>query len=409
MSRRPLVCLVDAHDNGHHPMYAGVYSTAFAALGADVWLVAPGSLVRAMPPLGGAAVTVLPWDTAPILSDSAVPADEKAMRLWRSLGEVLDVNARAVKQYPDYLVHLFIDSFITELMPSSAIDAHVHCPFAGLWFKPPRPLGWSVRDVVKQVVRWGRRYASLRSSRWDAILLLDTTGYGHLARGGQPRIVGVPEFSVPSLPAVEPAIIKEIREHAAGRRVCSLVGSLEGRKGVRAFLRSAAVAPKDEWFFVMAGKVAWDTFDAETRETLERLRSGTDGRVYLVDRWFDDETLNAIVAASGLLHACYERWPYSSNMLCKAAAFRVPVIVADEGYLGRKTAQYGLGFTVSEGRQMPGRFVTGFAADVSSFGARQAFVEGCSRYVADNSPDALVSTLRQDLWGSIVTAAAHQT
>ena len=409
MSRRPLVCLVDPHGNGHHPMYAAVYATAFAALGADVLLVTPASLVHAMPHLGGAPVTVVPWDTGPILSDSAVQADEKAMRLWRSLGEVLDANARGMNRYPDYLVHLFVDSFIAELMPPSAIDVHVRCPFAGLWFKPPRPLGWSARDVAKRIVRWGRRYAALRSPRWAAILLLDTVGHGHLAPAGQPRIVRVPEFSITSLPAVEPPIVKEIREHAAGRRICSLVGSLEGRKGVGAFLRSAAVAPEDEWFFVMAGKAAWDTFDAESRETLQRLRSGTDGCVYLVDRWFDDETLNAIVASSGLLHACYDRWPYSSNMLCKAAAFRVPIIVAEEGYLGRKTVQYGLGFTVPEGRQMPGRFVTGFAADVASFSARPAFVEGCSKYVADNSPDALISTLRQDLWESIVAAAAQQT
>ena len=409
MNRRPLVCLVDPHDNGHHPMYAAVYATAFTALGADVLLVAPASLLQTMPHLPGAVVTVVPWATTPLLADPTVPAHEKAMRLWTSLGEVVDANARVMNRYPDYLVHLFVDSFIAELMPPSVIDAHVRCPFAGLWFKPPRPLGWSTRDVAKRIVRWGRRYTSLRSSRWATILLLDTTGYGHLARGGQPRIVGVPEFSVTSLPAVEPAIVKEIRGHAAGRRICSLVGSLEGRKGVRAFLRSAAVAPEDEWFFVMAGKVAWDTFDAESRETLERLRSGTNGRVYLVDRWFDDETLNAVVAASGLLHACYERWPNSSNMLCKAAAFRVPVIVAEEGYLGRKTIQYGLGFTVPEGRQMPGRFVTGFAADVAWFSARPAFVEGCSKYVADNSPDALASTLRKDLWESIVAAAAQHT
>jgi hypothetical protein len=84
-------------------------------------------------------------------------------------------------------------------------------------------------------------------------------------------------------------------------------------------------------------------------------------------------------------------------------------MVAEEGYLGRKTVQYGLGFSVPEGRQMPGRFVTGFASDVASFSARQAFVAGCSKYVADNSPDALVSTLRQGLWGSIVAAAAQQT
>jgi glycosyltransferase involved in cell wall biosynthesis len=408
MSRRPLVCLVDAHDNGHHPMYAAVYAKAFAALGADVLLAAPGSLLQATPHLG-VPVTVVPWDVAPILADPAAQADEKAARLWKSLGELLDGNAGETRRYPDYLGLLFVDSFITELLPRSAIDAHVRCPFAGLWFKPPRPLGWNARDVAKRIVRWGRRYASLQSPRWNAILLLDTAGYGHLSPSGQPRIVGVPEFSVSSLPPVEPAIVKEIREHAAGRRICSLVGSLEGRKGVRAFLRSAAVAPEDEWFFVIAGKAAWDTFDAESRETLERLRSGTDGRVYLADRWFDDETLNAIVAASALLHACYDRWPYSSNMLCKAAAFHVPVIASEEGYLGRKTVQYGLGFTVPEGRHMPGRFVTGFAVEVASFAARQAFVNGCSKYVADNSPDALVSTLRKGLWGSIVAAAAQQT
>jgi glycosyltransferase involved in cell wall biosynthesis len=408
MSRRPLVCLVDAHDNGHHPMYAAVYATAFAALGADVLLVAPESLVQAMPHLG-VSVSVVPWNVTPILADSNAQADEKSARLWKSLGELLDGNVRETSRYPDYLGLLFVDSFITELLPRSAIDAHVRCPFAGLWFKPPRPLGWSARDVAKRVVRWGRRYASLRSPRWNAILLLDTAGYGYLAHGGQPRIVGVPEFSVASLPAVEPAIVKEIRGHAGGRRICSLVGSLEGRKGVRAFLRSAAVAPEDEWFFVMAGKVAWDTFDAESRETLERLRGGTDDRVYLADRWLDDETLNAVVAASGLLHACYERWPYSSNMLCKAAAFRVPVIVAEEGYLGRKTVHFGLGFIVPDGRQMPGRFMTGFAADVASFAAAPAFVEGCRAYLADNSLDALISTLREDLWGSIVAAAAQQT
>jgi len=406
MSRRPLVCLVDPHDNGHHPMYAAVYATAFAALGADVWLVAPASLVEAMPQAGRDSVTVVPWESAPILADPATQPDQKAERLWKSLGQVLDAAARKASGYPEYLVHLFVDSFITELLPRAAIDANLRCPFAGLWFKPPRPLGWSVRDVAKRIVRWGRRYASLRSPRWDAVLLLDTVGSGHLAPGDQPRIVGVPEFSVDSLPAAEPPIVAEIRRRAAGRRICSLVGSLEGRKGVKAFLRSAAVAPAEDWFFVMAGKAAWDTFDAESKATLEMLRHENDGRVYLADRWFDDETLNAIVAASGLLHACYEHWPYSSNMLCKAAAFRVPVIAAEAGYLGRKTAEYGLGFIVPDGGQMPDRFVSGFAADVASFAARPTFAEGCGRYIAANSPQALIEALWAGVWGGIVAAGA---
>jgi len=397
MSRRPVVCLVDPHDNGHHPMYAAVYATAFAALGADVWLVASETLVEAMPPWDDASATVVPWDTTPILGDPAISPDETAAQLWKSLGQVLDATARDKGRYPSYLVHLFVDSFITELLPCVAIDSHIRCPFAGLWFKPPRPLGWNARDVAKRIVRWGRRYSTLRSPRWDSILLLDTVGYRHLAPGGQPRIVGVPEFSVNSLPVVEPAIVAEIRERAAGRRVCSLVGSLEGRKGVRAFLRSAAVAPEDEWFFVMAGKAAWDTFDAESRATLERLTTAPSNRVLLVDRWLDDETLNAVVAMSGLLHACYEKWPYSSNMLCKAAAFRVPVIAAEEGYLGRMVRAYDLGLTVPAGENMPARFVAGFAQWIASLQAMPAFQAGCARYLDTNHPEALVGTMQEGL------------
>ena len=397
MHPRPLVCLVDPHDNGHHPMYAAVYAEAFAALGADVRLVVPPAIAAAMPSVTGRSVAVVPWETTLILHDPACSAEAKAVRLWKSLGEVLDASSSKWKRYPDFLVHLFVDSFVTELLPRNAIEEHIRCPFAGLWFKPPTPLGWGGRDVAKRIIRWGRRYQALRSPLWASILLLDPVGYGHLSRDGRPQVVGVPEFSVTALPKVMPPLVAEVRRRAAGRRICALVGSVEGRKGVRAFLRTAAAAPADEWFFVMAGKAAWETIDDELRGEIGRLTSGQDSRVFLVDRWLDDETLNAVIAASGLLHACYEHWPYSSNMLCKAAAFRVPAIVAEEGYLGRMVRAYGLGPTVPSGEQMPARFSAGFADEMASFAAGPAFLEGCGSYLAANRPEALVDALRSGL------------
>jgi hypothetical protein len=147
----------------------------------------------------------------------------------------------------------------------------------------------------------------------------------------------------------------------------------------------------------MAGKVAWDTVEEEARAAIRRLSTGPDARIFVVDRWLDDETLNAVVAASGLLHACYEHWPYSSNMLCKAAAFRVPVIVAEDGYLGRTVGSYGLGLTVPCGEHMPGRFRPGFIDEIASFAARPSFRDGCDRYLAENRPEALVDALRSGL------------
>jgi hypothetical protein len=397
MTLRPLVCLVDPHDNGHHPMYAAAYAGALAALDADVRLVVPPALVRAMPSVGTSSAAVVPWEATSILRDSACSAEAKASRLWKSLGGVLDVHSREWNRYPDFVVHLFVDSFVTDLLPRTAIEGRIRCPFAGLWFKPPTPLGWGGRDVAKRIIRCGRRYQALRSPLWASILLLDPVGHGHLSRDGHPQVVGVPEFSVTALPAVMPPLVAEVRRRAAGRRICALVGSVEGRKGVRAFLRTAAAAPADEWFFVMAGKAAWETIEDDLRGEIGRLTSGPDSRVFLVDRWLDDETLNAVIAASGLLHACYEHWPYSSNMLCKAAAFRVPAIVAEEGYLGRMVRAYGLGPTVPSGEQMPARFSAGFADEMASFAAGPAFLEGCGRYLAANRPEALVDALRSGL------------
>jgi hypothetical protein len=342
-------------------------------------------------------VELVPWETTSILRDPARSAEAKAVRLWKSLGELLDANSSNRKRYPDFLVHLFVDSFVTELLPRTAIEEHIRCPFAGLWFKPPTPLGWGGRDLAKRIIRWGRRYQALRSPLWASILLLDPVGHGHLSRDGRPDVVGVPEFSVTALPPVMPPLVAEVRRRAAGRRICALVGSVEGRKGVRAFLRTAAAAPAKEWFFVIAGQAAWETIDDELRDEIGRLTSGPDSRVFLVDRWLDDETLNAIVAASGLLHACYEHWPYSSNMLCKAAAFRVPAIVAEEGYLGRMVRAYGLGLTVPSGEQMPARFSPGFADEMASFATGPTFLEGCGRYLALNRPEALVDALRSGL------------
>lgn len=399
MSGRPRVCLVDPCDDGHHPMYAAVYAQAFAALGMDVWLLAPPGLLRAMPAVEEMPTTTIPWEVLRSDGQSTEPGEEISVRLWKSLGRALEAHALESNDYPDFLVLLYLDSFISELLPRAVIESSVRCRFAGLWFKPPRPLGWGSRDIAKRIIRWGRRYQSLQSPLCDAVLLLDTVGHGIGSSAGRPKIIGVPEFSVTRLPAVEPQLVTEVRRRAAGRRICAMVGSLESRKGIRAFLQAAETAPTDEWFFVMAGKVVWSTFDAELREAIGRLSAGPENRILLVDQWLEDETLNAVIAVSNLLHACYENWPYSSNMLCKAATFRVPVLAADIGYLGRTVRAYGLGLTVLSGAHMPAKFVSGFSDQVAALAERPDFQQGCNKYLAENRPEALVDALKSGLAG----------
>jgi hypothetical protein len=275
------------------------------------------------------------------------------------------------------------------------VESRIRCPFAGLWFQPPprRPRTW--REAAKRLIRAGRRYPVLRSRRCAGVLLLDASDSGHLPRFGRPHLFEVPEVSVSRLPGAEPELVADIRRRAAGRSIFSLVGSLEGRKGVRPFLEAADVAPVDEWFFVMAGKLQRHTLDPETIRLLDRLTAGRDPRVFLVDGWLEDETLNAIVACSSLVHVYYYDWLYSSNMVCKAAACDVPAIGGVAGYIGRMIREYRLGLQVQAPPELAARFIPGFAAEVAAFRNSAAFRDGCRRYRAANNPTALGSVLRR--------------
>ena len=395
---RPLVCLVEPCDNGHHPMYAAVYSQAVMQLGCEVWLIGPQCLFEAMPaPQDGPdsdRIRRVPWDSTALLKASGRTGHQRVAALWASLGHCLECASRLHGRYPDVIVHLYLDSFISEMFPRQVAEASIHCPFAGLWFKPCRPLTWSIQDVAKRVIRAGRRYRLLRSERLMALLLLDTVGQDHLAASGRPQLIAVPEFTTTALPSVESPLVARIRDHAAGRQIYSLVGSLEGRKGIKAFLRAAAGAPPDEWLFVMVGKAVPDTFDQETKDLLRNLSEGDAARVLVEDRWLDEAELNAVVAASGLLHVCYEEWPYSSNMLCKSTAYGVPAVACNEGYVGRAIRTYGLGVAVVSGDELPGLFVPGFADQIGSLKQLSAFRDGCRRYAEANNPTMLVEAMR---------------
>lgn len=392
-TRRPLVCLVDSRHDGHHPMYAAVYAQALRELGCDVWLAAPAAMIAAMPPLEGGdkvdgTLTMQPWEP-PASPAVGVRTETLAARRWEALGESIDRAARAAGRYPDLLLLLWLDDFIAEILPREAVEERIRCPFAGLWFKPSPRLPPTWREAAKRVLRVGRRFPILRSSRCVGILLLDASDSGHLSRRGVPPLLEVPEVSVSRLPAAEPELVADIRRRAGGRSIYSVVGSLEGRKGLAAFLRAAAGAPADEWFFVMAGRLQRGTLDATSVALLDRLTAGPTPPVLLADRWLDDDTLNAVVACSSLVHVYYNDWPYSSNMLCKTAAWDVPAIGGTAGYIGRMIRDYDLGFNVGSAADLAARFAPGFAAEVAAFRGTTAFLDGCSRYRAANNPAAL--------------------
>ncbi|MBM4022244.1 MAG: glycosyltransferase family 4 protein [Planctomycetes bacterium] len=393
LSRRPLVAIVDAHSGGHHAMYAAGYLWALLQIGCDVMVIAPQTLLDALPADSndGASVRRVSLDVAGRLPPQAGP-EECAEMLWQALGQTLTVEATASGRYPSVVLLLYLDAFVSELLRPDVAACAVSCPVMGLWFKPPQTLSVRWREQIRRFVRLGRRYRLFRSPRFAALLLLDATAARSIPVQ-PPRIITVPEFTDVTLPATRPPVVDMILERAAGRRICCLVGSIDQRKGIRGFLEAATAAPAEEWFFMIAGSVVWDALDAEVVGALRGDVVGSRPNLMLVDEWLQAETLNAIIAASDLLYACYEDWPYSSNMLCKAAGLGTPVLARDEGYIGRNVRRFGLGVLISPRERIARRFTDGFAEAVASLAASPAFKSGCREYLSANDPAALVVAL----------------
>lgn len=390
----PLIALVDCFASGHHGMYARAYRDALLGLGCEVVVVGPESLHREVHAdgVGGGKASRVVWDPAGMRRSACASPELEAEELWRSLGQALDIHDRETGLYPDLILHLYLDVFLTELLPPDVLE-HVRCSVAGLWFKPPRPMAWRVKEWVKRASRLGRRYRLLRAPALAGLLVLDPVAVQGIPRP-RPVTISVPELTTAALPVETPPIVHRIRDAAANRRIYSLVGSLDRRKGVGAFLSAARHAATREWFFVLAGRVAWETLGQAEREELGRIAQHGSRDVILIDQWVEDTTLNAIIAESHLLHACYEDWPYSSNMLCKAAAFGVPVLCCDQGYLGRNSREYGLGKMVPTVKSIEGLFVPGFAEVVSQIAASDEFQAGAARYLKRNRPEVLGAALQ---------------
>jgi glycosyltransferase involved in cell wall biosynthesis len=62
----------------------------------------------------------------------------------------------------------------------------------------------------------------------------------------------------------------------------------------------------------------------------------------------DEREFNAIMHASDILFAVYTDFPYSSNMLSKAANLRRPILVSDRYLMGELVRRYGIGIAVPE-------------------------------------------------------------
>jgi len=164
------------------------------------------------------------------------------------------------------------------------------------------------------------------------------------------KIIYFPDFTDEAEPDENYQVVKEINSLAKGRKIVSLLGGLQQRKGMITLLKTAEILKNKPFYFVFAGSLGLNTFSNEEQEYIKSLQENNPENCFFYFARIPDESkFNALVKNSDLLFAAYLNFPNSSNMPIKAALFEKPLIVSQGYYLEKIVEKYSLGFAIKEG------------------------------------------------------------
>lgn len=185
-------------------------------------------------------------------------------------------------------------------------------------------------------------------TRCRGVGVLDEGMAGKLAEVCGKPVMPFPDIAVTDGAGGSTPLSRELLKFAAGAPVVGLLGYLEMRKGVLPFLRTAAEMRGERVCFALAGELAMPE-KGEIAEEFRRLIAKLPNLWHHFNPLKDGADFNGMVTACDVLYAAYLGFPYSSNLLTKAAMVQKPVVVSDGYLMAERVQKYGLGEVVKEG------------------------------------------------------------
>ena len=355
------VVLADPRWDGHHPTYFYEFTASFLRLGHRVI-----GLCREPEQLAAEAEK--------ICSNLGISAKERVftgqlddpdkayfrpgkdhdpistVMRWRCLKKAMNTAEQDFGMIADFVFLPWLDSYI-RFQPSAKLANQLGKPWAGLYFRNHH-FGYS-QSLMHRAAKGDR---SLRNANCVAVGVLDERFTEAMSKETGKQIIAFPDITNETPPQTPSAFASEIIQRAAGRKIIGMV-SLEKRKGFLTMLKIAeAVAGKEDWYFVAAGKYAQDTCDAEEQayaaEIQKKVDSGELDNLYLQlpgERVNDGTDFNSLIQAFDIIYAAYEDFQGSSNALTKGAIFETPLIATEGECVGARVKEFGMGLNISQG------------------------------------------------------------
>jgi glycosyltransferase involved in cell wall biosynthesis len=266
--------------------------------------------------------------------------DSGRISFRRMLQYVQQASSLVGISQPDLVLFLYLDMMADSPQNVSALDAADAAPWIGILFHP---------RLTKTPTAQIEGYLKSKNAR-GGIFLVPAAIDAYAKATPRLEFALVPDVTDLEFADGLPAMAREIRHRAAGRKIVLQVGSIASHKGIATLLDVIAKANPKHFFFALVGEVHWKSFVAADEKPMRAFYASPPENVYVHEGYLREERdYNTIVAACDVIYAVYSGFNSSSNSLTKAAGLGRPILVTQDTLMGKRVMDSRIGLVAREG------------------------------------------------------------
>jgi glycosyltransferase involved in cell wall biosynthesis len=325
------IVLFDFNVEGHHFTYINLISLALYNQGHNLIIMSPCSDLEKYTLKVDERVEIIPITSCPSkpTTFNFFSTRKYVIQLWKSTAKVLD--AKGLNPKEDLIFFPSVDDYITAYIPLRTIEKIFKYNWIGLYIKPRYLRIKQTYSLFRKGIFNINYLLGLKSCK--SIAMLDDGVIQKLKiRYPDKRIVFLPDIISEEVPDHSFPEYERIKKDAAGRLIILLIGAIDRRKGLVNLLQAARTMDESKYFFVVAGKIHLNSFSLSEQIFIEEFKNSSNNSCFLSKNIPSEAQFNALISLCDILFAAYLDFPYSSNMIGKAAFFKKPILVS-RGYL----------------------------------------------------------------------------
>lgn len=361
---RKTIVVYDYNTHGHHPSYLALMTMLLLRLDCDVWLMC-GNQETVLQSLTltddeqhlRSRITCFPVQAPRVARGVVLRNLRMGLESWQNAARDVARACERTGKQPDFTFFLSASDFSRGLIRKEQVDRIYPRPWGALMIHLilpflHHPQGLLNRLLMALQYHRPKYYQSLDiynsgHCRFFLTLQEDCLTYLQQIMPGKAHVF--PDISSEQYRTDLP-VFDDIKAKANGRKIITLVGNQNARKGTFMLLDLARRCGDRDWFFLFAGKDDYVRGRKSEQSLVAQIQADKERyeNCYLFIDKIDERVFNGLFVISDLIFVMYKDFPYSSNILTKAALFGKPVISSPH-LVGARTKEFSLGKEVAFG------------------------------------------------------------